>query len=131
MTEKRIAAPSSVMKKRPLTVLIVSCLFVAAGALGLVHHLADLKISKPVESELVWISVVNLLAIVSGIFMLLGRNWARWLALAWLAFHVAISFLHSTQQVVFHAVLLVLIAYFLYRPEVRAYFTRRGAAPLS
>ena len=119
------------MKNRPLTVLIVSGLFIAAGAVGFVHHLTDLKISKPVESELVWISVVNLLAIVSGIFMLLGKNWARWLALAWLAFHVAISFIHSMQQVVFHAVLLVLIGYFLYRPEVRTYFTRREAAPHS
>jgi hypothetical protein len=119
------------MKKRPLTVLIIGCLFIATGAIGLVYHLADFKISKPVESELVWISLVRLLAIVIGIFILLGKNWARWLALAWIAFHVAISFLHSIQQVVFHAVLLVLIAYFLYRPEVRAYFTRREAAPHS
>jgi len=116
------------MKKRPLAVLIVGCLFIETGVLGLAYHLTDFKISKPVESELIWISLVRLLAIVSGVFMLLGRNWARWLALAWIAFHVVISF-PSIQQVVFHALLFLLIAYCLYRPEVRAYFNHREAAP--
>ena len=117
------------MKKRPLTVLILGCLFIVTGAIGLASHLTDFKLSKPVESELLWISLVRLLAIISGIFMLLGRNWARWLALAWIAFHVAISFFHSVQQVVVHGLLFVLIAYCLYRPEVRAYFNYREAAP--
>src|SRR5262249_11195640 len=123
------AAHSKVMKKRPLMVSILSGLLIAAGAIGLVYHLTDFKMSKPVQSELVWISFVRLLAIVSGIFMLLGRNWARWLALAWIAFHVAISFFHSTEQVVVHSLLFVLFAYFLFRPEVRAYFNPREAAP--
>ena len=117
-----------VMKKRPVAVLIVGCLFIATGALSLAYHLTDFKISKPVESELVWISLVRLLAIVSGVFMLLGRNWARWLALAWIAFHVVISF-PSIRQVVVHGLLLVLIAYLLFRPEVRAYFNHREPAP--
>ncbi len=34
--------------------------------------------------------------------MLRGSNWARWLALAWIAFHVFLSFLHSWQQVLVH-----------------------------
>ena len=119
----------NVMNKRPLTVLIVSCLFLATGAVGLVHHLSELKLSKPVESDLIWASLLALLAIVSGTFMLLGRNWARWLALAWIASHVAISFFHSMQQVVIHGLLFVLIAYFLLRPDVRAYFNARVATP--
>ena len=116
------------MKKRPLAVLIIGCLFIATGALGLAYHLTDFKISKPVESELVWISFVRLLAIVSGVFMLLGRNWARWLALAWIAFHVVISF-PSMRQVVVHGLLFVMITYFLFRPEAKVYFNHREAAP--
>lgn len=118
----------NVMKKRPLSVLIISCLFLASGAVGVVHHLTEFKISKPLESDLVWPSLVVLLAIVSGTFMLLGRNWARWLALAWIAFHAVISFFHSMQQAVVHGLLFVLIAYFLFRPDVRAYFNPREAA---
>src|SRR5262249_17791312 len=109
-------------KKRPLTVSIVSWLFIATGAIGLVYHLREFKTSTTLQSEIVWISLLRLLAIVSGIFMLLGRNWARWLALAWITFHVAISILISWQLVAFHGALLVLFAYFLYRPEARAYF---------
>src|SRR5262245_61457682 len=122
------AAHSKVMKKRPLMVSILSGLLIAAGAIGLVYHLTDFKMSKPVQSELVWISFVRLLAIVSGIFMLLGRNWARWLALAWIAFHVVISF-PSIRQVVVHGSLFVLIAYLLFRPEVRAHVNHREPAP--
>jgi len=113
------------MTKRPLTVSIVSFLYIAAGAIGLVYHLKEFKTSTPFQSEIVWISLVRLLAIVSGIFMLLGRSWARWLALAWITFHVVISFFHSWQQVVFHGLLLVLIAYFLYRPQAKAFFSGR------
>lgn len=113
------------MRKRPLTVSIIGCLFIATGAIGLVYHLSDFKIAKLFQSEIVWVSLVRLLAIVSGIFMLFGKNWARWLALAWITFHVVISFFHSWPQVVVHGLLFVVIAYCLYRPEGRAYFNRR------
>ena len=35
------------------------------------------------------------LAIVCGVFLLRGHNWARWLALAWIAFHVVLSAFHA------------------------------------
>jgi hypothetical protein len=57
--------------------------------------------------------------------MLRGNNWARWLALAWIAFHVVVSFFHSLQEVVVHSLLFMLIAYFLFSPEARAYFRHR------
>ena len=33
--------------------------------------------------------------IVAGVFMLYGHNWARWLLVVWLAFHVIVGALHS------------------------------------
>jgi hypothetical protein len=115
-------------RKRPLTVIIVSCLLIAAGATGLVYHLSDFRMSKPFQSEIVWISLVRLLAIVSGVFMLFGKNWARWLALAWITFHVVISFYHSFQQVLIHGLIFALIVYCLYRPKAGAYFSGREEA---
>jgi hypothetical protein len=53
--------------------------------------------------------------------MLLGQNWARWLALLWMAFHVAISF-GVPQNLVIHSLFLVLIAWVLFRREARLYF---------
>jgi hypothetical protein len=62
--------------------------------------------------------------------MLRGRNWARWLLLAWIAYHVALSAFHSLSGVVTHALLFMVIAYFLFRPQVSEYFRRtRGEPP--
>lgn len=110
------------MKKRPLAVSVLSCVFMGAGTIGFAYHLTDFTAQQPFQYELVWISAVRLSAIVAGIFMLRGNNWARWLALAWIAFHVAVSFFHSIQEIVVHGILFVLIVYLLFRPEARAYF---------
>jgi len=48
--------------------------------------------------------------------MFRGRNWARWLALVWMAFHVAISF-PVVRQVVTHSIIFALIAWVLFRPD--------------
>jgi predicted cobalt transporter CbtA len=113
------------MKKPPLAISILSCVFLAAGAIGLAYHFTDFKAQPRFQYELVWISAVRLTAIVCGVFMLRGNNWARWLALAWIAFHVVVSFFHSLQEVVVHSLLFLLIAYFLFRPEAGAYFRHR------
>jgi hypothetical protein len=68
--------------------------------------------------------VISLLAVVAGIFMLLGRNWARWLALAWMAAHVVISAFNKWPEFVIHCVFLIAIAWLLFfRPTVKSYFS--------
>ncbi|HEX3470684.1 MAG TPA: hypothetical protein VHT28_05815 [Silvibacterium sp.] len=113
------------MNKRLLTVTIISWLYIAAGAVGLAHHIMEINRQQPFQVELVWILLLSLIAIVCGALILRGSIWARWLALAWIAFHVLLSFFHSLQQVLMHGLLFVLIAYVLFRPEARAYFRRR------
>jgi hypothetical protein len=54
--------------------------------------------------------------------MLRGGNWARWLAIVWLAFHAILGAFHSLQQLVVHSLLLAVIAHFLLRPKAREYF---------
>ena len=68
------------------------------------------------------VHVVRVLAIVAGVFMLYGRNWARWLLVAWMVFHLVISALHSTLMLLFHAVIFTGILYLLFRPPASAYF---------
>ncbi len=60
--------------------------------------------------------------------MLRGRNWARWLLLVWLAFHVILSAFHALFELVVHSLLFAVIAYSLFRPRVSAFF-RGGGAP--
>ena len=114
------------MRKRPLAVSILSCLLIATGVVGLARHLADYKATQPFEYDLVWIFIVQLAAILCGAFLLRGASWARWLALAWMAFHVVLSFFQSLREVAVHGLLFALIAYFLFRPEARAYFSPTG-----
>ena len=39
----------------------------------------------------------------------MGHNWARWLLVAWLAFHVVVSGFHSMSEMAAHAVLLIVV----------------------
>jgi hypothetical protein len=112
------------MNKRPLTVTIIAFLLIAAGVFGLAVHIRDLLSQKPFHFVDLWIPIVALLPAVFGVFILLGHSWARWLALAWMAFHVAISFFDSVEKVAVHLLLLALIAYCLFRAGARAYFHR-------
>jgi hypothetical protein len=108
------------MNKRSVSVTVIGCIFIAAGVVGLVYHAGEIRTSRPSEYALV--CFVRLLAIVGGVFLLRGRKWARWLLVAWMAFHVALSVLHTPVELVMHAVLLAVIAWFLFRPKTSAYF---------
>jgi hypothetical protein len=66
----------------------------------------------------------RLASIVSGLFMLRGFNWARWLLVAWIVFHIVISALHSLFQLLIHVVIFSVILFFLFRPRASAYFAR-------
>jgi hypothetical protein len=109
--------------KRPITITSLSWLYIAVGVLGTAGHYADFRAHKPMVNEFVWITVLGTAAVVAGAFMLRGQNWARWLALLWMATHVVISAFHLMHGLIVHCVLLVLIAYILFRPEAREYFS--------
>jgi uncharacterized membrane protein len=79
----------------------------------------------PLSNDVVLALIVRLLAVVAGIFMLRGHNWARWLAIVWIAFHVVMSAFHSVPSAAFHALLLAVLAYFLFRRQSTAYFRVR------
>src|SRR6476620_7475137 len=110
------------MNKRPLSVTMIGCLFLVAGTVGLVYHVREFTRPAPFQYEVLWVSLVRVMAVVGAIFLLRGHNWARWLLVAWLAYHVVLSALHSMPQAIFHAALLAVIAYFLFRPPASAYF---------
>ena len=113
------------MNKRPRSVTVIGCLFVVAGVIGLAYHGAEFKAQRPFDNDIVWVLLVRLLAILGGVFLLRGSDWARWFLLIWIAYHVILSAFHSMFELIMHGLLFAVIAYFLYRPRVSAYF--RGA----
>ena len=112
------------MNNRPRSVAFVGWLFVATGIFGFAYHFTELKVQEPFEYELVWVLFVRLLAIVGGVFMLRGANWARWFLLAWIAYHVILSALHSVSELVIHSFVFAGVAYVLLRPVASTYFQR-------
>jgi hypothetical protein len=116
------------MNERPLSVTIISGLFIAAGVIGLAYHFTELKIQGAFQYEVVWALMLRFMAIVCGVYMLHGSNWARWLTMAWMAYHVILSGFHSLQALVIHSLLFAVFAYFLFRAGVTVYFRRAGAS---
>ena len=110
------------IKKCPLSVAVVSCLMAAAGVLGIIAQPVRFWTEHRFESDMIWAGLVSAAAAVSGMYMLRGINWARWLAMGWIAFHVALSFFHAWQQMALHGVIFLAFAYFLFRPEAQAFF---------
>lgn len=102
--------------KCPVAVVVIAALYIAVGLGGFVVHFP-----RYWQTEDVWIELTEALAVICGVFLLRAKNWARWLALAWMAFHVAISF-PIFRQVAVHLSFLIAIAWFLFRPGVGRYF---------
>lgn len=106
-------------RKPPLPVVVVALLYVAVGALGIVYHFRSLL---RWQQDSVWAVSTEFLAVIIGVFLFRGQNWARWLAVAWMAFHVVVSAFSSLAQTAVHAAFLALIAWALFAPEARRYF---------
>jgi hypothetical protein len=110
--------------KRPLAVKIIGWFFILAGAIGFGYHLQELDMSNPLDGDAAWILLVRLLAVAGGILVLLGVNVGRWLLIAWMAYHVVLSYFHNVSEFLMHATLLIVLVYFLLRPGASLFFTR-------
>ena len=104
------------MNQRPRSVTVLSCLFIAVGAFGLARDLTEFQYDHA------WIWLIHFTAIVCGVYLLRGHNWARWLALARMAFHVILSGFHSWNGLVMHGLLFAMFAYVLFCPQATEYF---------
>jgi hypothetical protein len=120
------------VKQRPLSITIISWLFIVFGAIALVAglwpivHMNGAQLGAEFEKH--WMVHLSRSAqIIAGVFMLYGQNWARWLLVVWLAFHVVVGALHSPFHLITHAVFFLVGLFFLFRPGAAAYF--RGPKP--
>jgi len=108
------------MNRRPLSITLIAGLFTALGVAELVFGIS--KIHQRLGGDDALMLVVGIVALAGGILAYRGSNWGRWLILAWLAFHVALSIFHPTEHLVAHSLILALLAFFLFRPRASAYF---------
>jgi len=106
---------------RPISVTLIACVYIAVGIMGFTYHFRELL---ALQHDSLWIELTEFLAIVCGVFMLRGRNWARWLALAWIGFHVILSVFHSIHEFAMHSLICAVIAWVLLHPTAARYFRR-------
>ena len=109
------------MPQRPRSITIICWLFIVFGSVALVGGL----VTTDLKSHW-YVHLSRFLQIVAGVFMLPGRNWARWLLVAWIAFHIIISALHSPLFLLMHALIFSVILFFLFRRPASAYFHAAG-----
>jgi len=115
------------MTKRPIALIIVSVAFIAIGFGSLFKGVwpvvkGGTAIGSHELTDSAIVTVSAIVAILSGVFMLRGANWARWLAIAWMAFHVVISMLHNPFELAIHSVMLVVLVLVLFWGRTSRYF---------
>jgi hypothetical protein len=119
------------MTKRPLSITVISWIFIAFGGIALPISLLPLVDSSAANRmaghrfEFWLTTVIQLLALISGVFMLYRFNWARWLLVVWVGYHIILSALHSLSELLVHTLLFAVVLYFVFRSQASAYF--RGA----
>lgn len=124
MTSVRlITSGPTTSRKRPFCVTCVGILFVAAGVVGLVYHGSEYLHVGRIDGRAVSALGLRLLAVIGGIFVLRGANWARWILVLWMTYHVVLSAFHSAEQVAVHVVFLGIVGWSLFGRTASEYFT--------
>jgi hypothetical protein len=106
---------------RPISVTVLAWLFIAVGVIAFVRNFPSIL---HLEKDSFLIEFVELVGLTAGIFMLRRQNWARWLAIVWMAFHVAVAAFFRVQGLLVHILIFAGITVLLLRSDSAAYFRR-------
>lgn len=124
------------MKKRPTSVTIIAWILIVLGALSVVtttvmtnNPTAVALMSKsplPVSVQYGISYFGSLVMVVSGIAMLKGQNWARWLYIGWsvIGFIIGVATSPAKIAMIPGFVVFLIIAFFLFRPRANDYFAK-------
>jgi hypothetical protein len=118
--------------KRPQSITLVSAIFILVGTAGLLAdlwplvtsggaaQLAKLRADGLADVAPAW--GLRLLAIVGGVALRGGHNWARWFLAAWMLIHVGISLFHSLAEVLAHCAIFGPLCYAMFRAPTQPFF---------
>jgi hypothetical protein len=128
------------MKNRPTSVTVIAWILIVLGGLSIVtttvmtnNPTAVALMSKsplPVSVQYAISYLGSLVMVVSGVAMLKGQNWARWLYVGWsiIGFIIGIATSPAKMAMIPGFVVFLVIAFFLFRPRANEYFARLEAA---
>lgn len=122
---------------RPKSVTVLCWCLIGSGISLVFLSFVDTELQSYLErlgsvhpAQRVFFFVGPVLCLVLGGFTLFGHNWARWSLVTWLGVNVLISVVNqSAMHLIFLRVLLAAAtAYYLLRPQSRAFFRSEGTA---
>lgn len=128
------------MKKRPISVSVIAWILVVMGGISLITLTA--MINDPTAQELMSATPIPLhlqyglayaglvVMIVSGIAMLKGCNWARYLYAIWVGAGLAVGIVISPVRAVLipQIVIFAIVVFFLFRPAATSYFLQKESS---
>lgn len=109
---------------RPVSVTVLAGIYLTVGIIGFCYHLREFAARPVFHQDAVWIELTEALAVISGLFLLRGQDWARWLALAWMIFHVVLSAFNAVSEFLVHLLFCIVIAWILFRSPATRFFRR-------
>jgi hypothetical protein len=124
------------MNNRPKSVTFISWFFIVTAVISLfttftsmnnplvLELLAKNPLPIPAQFAMTYISLA--ISIISGIFMLRGANWARFLYIIWGAIGFLISLATSPAKLLLIPGIIIygIIVFLLLRPNANAFFSR-------
>lgn len=120
--------------KRPKTVTAAAGFVIALALMSIGGLLAELALTFKTSLPRQWLFVLlgSFVSVMSGIFILKGKNWARWGFLAWSLF----TFAYALTEVKFialtpHLILMTIIMLFLFGKSANRYFAQNEDGPES
>jgi hypothetical protein len=114
------------MKNIPLSVIIICIVFILAGITGIIYHANEWQ-SIGIDTEVVVAFLIRLAAVIGGVFALRGKNWARWLLVLWILYHVALSVFHPASELITHFVIAIIVGLCLFNGKANRYFRKMNA----
>jgi len=109
-------------KKRPVYIVVIGVVFITLGLLDIWRGATPLTSGAAhLTGEDFAVLSIGIAALLGGIFVLKGRDWARWLLAIWMALHVALS-IRDPYVLLAHLVIFALLLAGLFHPAASSYF---------
>jgi len=126
--------------KRPTSITVISWILIVISVLNLVTSTVTInnptvrelmaKNPLPIPLQFVMLYIGLTVALVCGVAMLRGHNWARWLYVIWSAIGMIVGLATSPMKAMMvpGALVFLIVAFFLFRPNATLYFSQSGAS---
>jgi hypothetical protein len=113
------------INRPPWPVIVIASLYLLVGVIGFAWHFPELWARHP---DAFTMELTELTGAACGVGLLLRQKWARWLALAWILFHVGLSLFHPIGELAVHAAFCAMIVWALFCAETSQWFRGQAAA---